>query len=54
MNKLDNYYNPKFESGIIYNEPSLKLKWPTTKMQISKKDKNLLTFSEFKKKFKYL
>jgi dTDP-4-dehydrorhamnose 3,5-epimerase len=52
--KLDNYYNPKFESGIIYNDPSLKLKWPTTKMQISKKDKNLLTFSEFKKKFKYL
>ena len=52
--KLDNYYNPKFESGIIYNDPSLKLKWPTNKMQISKKDKNLLTFSEFKKKFKYL
>ena len=52
--KLDNYYNPKFESGIIYNEPSLKLKWPTTKMKISKKDKNLLTISEFRKKFKYL
>ena len=52
--KLDNYYNPKFESGIIYNEPSLKLRWPTTKMKISKKDKNLLTISGFKKKFKYL
>ena len=26
--KLDNYYNPKFESGIIYNDKSLKLKLP--------------------------
>ena len=52
--KLDNYYNPKFESGIIYNEPSLKLRWPSTNMKISKKDKNLLTISEFKKRFKNL
>ena len=52
--KLDNYYNPKFESGIIYNEPSLNLRWPTNNIKISKKDKNLLTISGFKKKFKYL
>ena len=52
--KLDNYYNPKFESGIVYNDKILKIKWPKNKMIISKKDKNLLNISQFKKKFKYL
>ena len=52
--KLDNYYNPKFESGIIYNDPNLNLKWPNKSMIISKKDKKLLTIIEFKKKFKSL
>ena len=52
--KLDNYYNPKHESGIIYNDKNLNIKWPRKKLSISKKDKNLLTISEFKKKFSYL
>ena len=52
--KLDNYYAPKFESGIIYNDPLLKIKWPKNKMMVSKKDKKLLTISQFKKKIKYL
>ena len=52
--KLDNYYAPKFESGIIYNDKSLKIIWPRKKIIVSKKDKNLLTFKEFKKKIKRL
>jgi len=52
--KLDNYYNPKFEDGIIYNDPELKLRLPKSNLKISKKDKNLLTLSQFKKKYKYL
>ena len=52
--KLDNYYNPKYESGIIYNDKNLNIKWPWKKLLISKKDKDLLTISEFKKKFGYL
>ena len=50
--KLDNYYAPKFENGILYNDKDLKIKWPNKDMLISKKDKNLLTLYEFKKKFK--
>tara|TARA_B100000963_G_scaffold81132_1_gene69029 strand:+ start:7486 stop:8019 length:534 start_codon:yes stop_codon:yes gene_type:complete len=49
--KLDNYYAPKFESGIIYNDKTLKVKWPRKKMLISVKDKKLLTFKEFANKF---
>ena len=52
--KLDDYYNPKFEDGIIYNDPELKLRLPKSNLKISKKDKNLLTLSQFKKKYKYL
>ena len=52
--KLDNYYAPKFENGILYNDKDLKIKWPNKDMLISKKDKNLLTLYEFKKKFKSL
>ncbi len=52
--KLDDYYNPKYESGIIFNDRSLKIKWPKNKMIISRKDKKLLSMSEFKIKFKYL
>ena len=48
--KLDNYYNPKYESGIIYNDPSINIKWPKKKMIISQKDKKLLTINQFLKK----
>ena len=48
--KLDNYYNPKYESGIIYNDSSINIKWPNKKMIISKKDKKLLTINQFLKK----
>ena len=49
--KLDNYYNPKYENGIIYNDSTLKIKWPRKKMIISKKDKKLITIKKFQKKF---
>ena len=52
--KLDNYYSPKFESGIVYNDTDVKINWPRKNMLISKKDKNLKSFKEFKKKYKYL
>ena len=52
--KLDNYYAPKFENGIIYNDKLINVKWPKKKMFVSKKDKNLITLKEFIKKFKSL
>jgi len=52
--KLDNFYAPKFEKGIIYNDTKLKVKWPRKKMIISKKDKKLFSFDSFCKNFKSL
>ena len=45
------YRDAKSERAIKYNDRKLRIKWPTKKPIISKKDKNAMTFFEFKKKF---
>ena len=52
--KLSNYYHPKYENGILWNDKFLKTKWPIKKPIVSIKDRKLKTFLEFKKKFKGL
>ena len=52
--KLDNYYAPKYENGIIFNDKKFKISWPRKNMLISKKDKNQPSFDNFLKKFKSL
>ena len=45
--KVDNYYNPDFESGILWNDPDLKIDWKINKKEIivSLKDISLPTFN---------
>ena len=45
--QLSNYYQPKYEDGIIWNDKNLKLRWPIKKPIVSKKDKKLGTFNDF-------
>ena len=52
--KLDNHYNPKFESGINYKDKKFNLRLPYGKIITSKKDRDLMGFNEFKKKIKFL
>ncbi len=52
--KLSNYYHPKFEDGILWNDKNLKFKWPAKKPIISSKDKKLITFLDFKTVYKGL
>ena len=52
--KLSNYYYPKYESGIMWDDKDLNINWPVKKPKISFKDKNLLTYKNFLKKFKHL
>ena len=42
-----NYRSEKDEVGILWNDKTLKIKWPTTKPILSKQDKNNITFEKF-------
>ena len=42
-----NYRSKKDEVGILWNDKTLKVKWPTTKPLLSKRDKNNITFEKF-------
>ena len=50
--KLSNYYKPKYENGILWNDKSLKFKWPTKKPILAERDKKWGTFADFKKIYK--
>jgi len=50
MYKVDNLYAPESDSGIIWNDKTLNIKWPLEQDPIvSEKDASLQTFEEFKK-----
>jgi len=51
--KVDNYYIPDSESGILWNDPDLKIDWkiPKDEIIISEKDNNLPTFNNINNPF---
>ena len=52
--KLDNFYKPKFERGIIWNDKELNINWPSKKPYLSKKDKQMPELKYFFKNKKHL
>ena len=44
-----NYRSAKYETGILWNDKNLNIKWPIKNPIVSKKDKKNLKFIEFKK-----
>ncbi len=44
--KVDNYYSPEHDSGIVWNDPDLKIAWPIENPVLSEKDKNLGSFKD--------
>ena len=51
--KLDNYYKPNFEKGIIWNDKGLNIKWPSMKPIVSNKDKKLPSLEQCLKKINF-
>jgi len=54
--KCDNFYNPKSEAGIMWNDRDLNIEWNLKKygineneLIISEKDKKNMSFKEYKK-----
>ncbi|KYK37953.1 MAG: dTDP-4-dehydrorhamnose 3,5-epimerase [Theionarchaea archaeon DG-70] len=45
--KTDNIYYPDAEGGIMWNDTTINIDWPTKKPILSKKDSNLPTFTKF-------
>jgi dTDP-4-dehydrorhamnose 3,5-epimerase len=45
---IDKYQDKKNESGILYNDKELKIKWKTRNPILSNRDKNLISLNEFK------
>ncbi|MFA6098522.1 MAG: dTDP-4-dehydrorhamnose 3,5-epimerase [Patescibacteria group bacterium] len=49
--KVDSYYSPKHDSGIIWNDPTLKITWPIQEPVLSQKDLKLGFFNDLKSPF---
>ena len=47
--KVTNEYNKDYESGIVWNDPDIGVKWPFIQPIISNKDRKLISFKQYKK-----
>lgn len=49
--KVDNFYAPDLEDGIIWNDPELNIPWPVKEPLLSEKDRELKIFKEIESAF---
>lgn len=50
--KVDNFYSPDLESGLIWNDKDVAIDWPIEKPILSNKDSKNQTLKEFVKTYK--
>jgi len=41
--KVDNFYSPEYERGLLWNDPDIAIKWPITNPMLSAKDQKNMT-----------
>ena len=51
--KVNSEYSPKYEKGLIWNDPTINISWPTKNPIISNKDKKLSTLENLDSNFIY-
>jgi len=53
--KVDAYYSPELDAGLIWNDPDLAIEWPapSAEVTLSEKDARLPRFSDFDSPFDY-
>jgi len=53
--KVDNWYVPESDAGILWNDPTLNIDWkiPHEEVKLSQKDQILKSFSELETPFQY-
>jgi dTDP-4-dehydrorhamnose 3,5-epimerase len=49
--KVDNYYSAQHDSGLVWNDPDLRIAWPVTDPVLSDKDSHLGAFNKFTSPF---
>ena len=49
--KVDNYYRPSAELGLLWNDKDININWPFTNPKLSEKDSVNLTFAHFISKY---
>jgi dTDP-4-dehydrorhamnose 3,5-epimerase len=53
--KVDDYYAPECEQGLIWDDPTLGIRWPVSPADavLSDKDRRLPRFADFRSPFRY-
>jgi len=49
--KVDNFYAPDHEAGILWNDPDLLIEWPTQKPILSEKDRQNMKLKQFRQEY---
>ena len=49
--KVDNFYSPEYECGLLWNDNDLKINWPFESPVLSEKDKKNLSLKQFISKY---
>lgn len=49
--KVDEYYSPEQDRGILWNDPALNIDWPVSEPLLSEKDRRHPTFAEAEMNF---